>query len=390
MSSVIIHWILFLRKKFEMKEDMKEGMQMQVQKYLKEFGIEALKNEFSIKVKEYEEGLLVLNYDQINSPKSHPIVKECRSLILDKEFNVVSRSMDRFFNLGEVPESQEHIDMSKAVLFEKVDGSLIKIYNWKGTWYASTRSTAFGESTVNGFDITFKELVLKALDVDTEDEFQFRCNCWLDVKYTYICEVTSIENRCVKSYSGYSLYYLSARNNATFSFDNFYTRESAITMGMLTSKLYYFDSIESCIQAAKELKNLDEGYVLYQDGIPVCKIKSPTYCAVHLIKGEGLSPKRIAELVLTGEQDEYLTYFPEDKSFIQPYAEGLQSLLNELQDDFDKVSSVYTQKDFAIAVKGSKASGVLFKMKQTGKNAKDTFNCQNASYKLKTLLDYVY
>lgn len=155
-------------------------------------------------------------------------------------------------------------------------------------------------------------------------------------------------------------------------------------------KTYNFGSIESCIQAAKELKNLDEGYVLYQDGIPVCKIKSPAYCAVHLIKGEGLSPKRIAELVLTGEQDEYLTYFPEDKSFIQPYAEGLQSLLNELQGDFDKVSSLCTQKDFAIAVKGSKASGVLFKMKQTGKNAKDTFNCQNDGYKLKTLLDYVH
>ena len=75
---------------------------MQVQKYLKEFGIEALKQEFGIKVKEYEEGLCVLNYDQINSPKSHPIVKECRSLILDKEFNVVSRSMDRFFNYNQL------------------------------------------------------------------------------------------------------------------------------------------------------------------------------------------------------------------------------------------------------------------------------------------------
>jgi hypothetical protein len=387
MSSVITHWILFLRKKFDMKEET-----MQVQKYLKEFGIEALKQEFGIKVKEYDEGLYVLNYCQINSPKSHPIVKECRSLILDEEFNVVSRSMDRFFNLGEVPESQEHIDMSKATLFEKVDGSLIKIYNWKGTWYVSTRSIAFGESTVNGFDMTFKELVFKALGVKDDAYFQKICGFYLDKRVTYICEVTSIENRCVKTYSGYSLYFLAGRVNETGEYiePNFNVVDNCTWFGMKFPKTYNFSSIESCIKATKELKNLDEGYVLYQDGIPVCKIKSPAYCAVHLIKGEGLSPKRIAELVLTGEQDEYLTYFPEDKSFIQPYAEGLQSLLNELQGDFDKVSSICTQKDFALAVKGYKASGVLFKMKQTGKNAKDTFNCQNDSYKLKTLLDYVH
>ena len=372
---------------------MKEGMKqtMQVQNYLKEFGIEALKQEFGIKVKEYDEGLYVLNYDQINSPKSHPIVKECRSLILDNEFNVVSRSMDRFFNLGEVPESQKHIDMSKAVLFEKVDGSLIKIYNWEGTWYVSTRSTAFGESTVNGFDITFKELVFKSFNMKDEEDFQFSCNQLLDKDFTYICEVTSIENRCVRTYSGYTLFFLTARHNQSYTY---YRRLREVLhvqqLGMHLPETYSFDSIESCIQAAKELKNLDEGYVLYQDGIPVCKIKSPAYCAVHLIKGGGLSPKRIAELVLTGEQDEYLTYFPEDSGFIQPYAEGLQNLLNELQDDFDKVSTIDTQKAFALAVKGSKASGVLFKMKQTGRNAKDTFNCQSDSYKLKTLLDYVH
>ena len=385
MSLVITHWILFLRKKVDMKEEMK------VQTYLKEFGIEALKQEFAIKVKEYDEGLYVLNYCQINSPKSHPIVKECRSLILDDYFNVVSRSIDRFFNLGEVPESQEHIDMPKATLFEKVDGSLIKIYNWKGTWYVSTRSTAFGESIVNGFDLTFKELVFKALRLKDEDAFQFSCNQLLDKYLTYICEVTSIENRCVRTYSGYALYFLTARHNQSYTY---YRRLQEVLdvqqLGMNLPKTYSFYSLESCIQAAKELKNLDEGYVLYQDGIPVCKIKSPAYCAVHLIKGEGLSPKRIAELVLTGEQDEYLTYFPEDASFIQPYTEGLQSLLNELQSDFDKVSSICIQKDFALAVAGSKASGVLFKMKQTGKNAKDTFNCQNDGYKLKTLLDYVY
>ena len=92
---------------------------MHVQTYLRTHGLSKLTEELGIKVKSYpEEGLLVLNYSQIDSPKSHPVVMECRGLILDMEFNVVSRSMCRFFNLGEVPESQAHIDLSKAVLRE--------------------------------------------------------------------------------------------------------------------------------------------------------------------------------------------------------------------------------------------------------------------------------
>mgnify|MGYP003565423402 CR=1 FL=1 len=52
-------------------------------KYLKNHTYKDIKNEFGIKVKEYDDRI-VLNYSQINSPKYHPIVKECRALILSK------------------------------------------------------------------------------------------------------------------------------------------------------------------------------------------------------------------------------------------------------------------------------------------------------------------
>ena len=47
-------------------------------------GVVSLESEFGIQVKEYpEEGLYVFNYSQIESPKMHPIVMECRGLILN-------------------------------------------------------------------------------------------------------------------------------------------------------------------------------------------------------------------------------------------------------------------------------------------------------------------
>lgn len=359
---------------------------MQVQKYLREFGLEKLESEFAIKVKKYDEGLIVLNYNQIDSPKSHPIVMECRALILDHDFNVVSRSFDRFFNLDEVPESQSHIDMKKATLHEKIDGSLIRIYFWNGKWNIATRGMAFAESAMNGFDITFRDLVLKALDVD-EQAFQCSCDDVLNEGVTYICEITSVENRCVKAYTGYTLHYLSARDNVTFQFLD--ATEQAKMLGMSIPEKYSFDTIEACKEVVNNLKNLDEGYVLYQDGVPVCKIKSPAYCAVHLLRGEGLNPKRISELVLTGEQEEYLTYFPEDRAFIQPYVDKLKDIQFVLVYAYANYREIESQKDFAIAIKNVKGSSVLFYARKMNVPIKDAWNAQTDAFKLRLLMEAV-
>lgn len=356
---------------------------MHVQTYLRTHGLSKLTSELGIKVKSYPEGLLVLNYSQIDSPKSHPVVVECRGLILDMEFNVVSRSMDRFFNLGEVPESQSHIDLTKAVCYEKVDGSLIRIYNYKGTWYIATRGLAFAEAQVNGFDITFKELVLKALDL-TEEMFQLSCKAAFNPDVTYICEITSTENRCVKSYSGYTLWYLTARSNVTYEYlDQSF---NAYVFGMVFPRVYSFDSMENLKETVNELKNLDEGYVLYQDGIPVCKIKSPAYCAVHLLRGEGLNPKRVCELVLTGEQEEYLAYFPEDRVFIQEYVDKCNSIMQELELNYTAYRTIPDQKEFALAIRSVQGNGVLFTARKMNISVKEAFKLMPDTGKLKMLM----
>lgn len=358
---------------------------MQVLQYIKENGIQKLNEEFGIMVKFYEEGLYVLNYDQINSPKAHPIVVECRGLIIDHDFNIVSRSLDRFFNFGEQPDTQSHLDWSKAECAEKVDGSLIKIYNWKGDWYCSTRGTAFAESNVNGFPLTFKDLVLKALDCN-EQEFQNRCDFWLDTGITYVCEVTAVENRVVTRYDGYNLWSLTARNTQT---GEFVKDGSIYNIGVKKIKSFSFGSVEDCIDTAKGLPNLEEGYVVYQDGKPVCKVKSPAYVAVHHIRGEGLSPKRIMQLVLINEQEEYLNYFPEDENFFTPYVEALSYLLRRINTEWAQYGDIQDQKEFALWVKDLPFSAVLFQTKQKKIDPCDVFHQQSEGYKMKVLEAFV-
>lgn len=93
----------------------------------------SLSHELGISVKDYGDRV-VLNYSQIESPKTHPVVRECRGAIMSKSGEVICRPFDRFYNLGEAPETQEHLDINRTIAVEKLDGSLIKLYHWNGSW----------------------------------------------------------------------------------------------------------------------------------------------------------------------------------------------------------------------------------------------------------------
>ena len=367
---------------------------MQVIEFIKNNGLEALTEQFAISVK-YVDDLIVLNYSQIDSPKTDPIVMECRSLILEAgTMKVVSRSFDRFFNYGEALNVMPEIDWNHAVAYDKVDGSLIKIYNYKSHWYISTKGTAYGESDCMGYGITFQEIVWKAIGVSNDEEFQEKINlCVFDPLNTYIFEVTSVENRVVKRYEGYKLHFLAARENSTGSYvsekEKLWFENDEDVDFIHYPKSYSFNSPEECLRTARELKDLDEGYVIYQYGVPVAKIKSPAYVAVHHIRGEGLNPKRIMQLVLTGEEDEYLTYFPEDRGVIQPYTDAYEMLVCHIDAVYASIYQYEDQKDFALAAKNFPFSAALFKARQSGCDVVKAFDDQRDTYKMEILKGYV-
>ena len=357
---------------------------MNVVDYLKIHSLEKLKNEFGIVVKEYPD-LYVLNYDQIESPKLNDIVRECRGLILDKDYNIVSRSFDRFFNYGE-NETGKDIDITKCSVYDKIDGSLIKIYHHNGHWHVSTRGTAYAESDVGGYGITFKELVYKALNIKTQEEFDNIFDSFnIGRNYTFIFEVTSFENRIVTHYTGYKLWILSIRNNISGNYVAFPESqfESLFSQfGIHIPKRYEFSNIDECIEVVQNLKDLNEGYVVYNDGIPAFKLKSPTYLAVHRLKGEGLTPKRIIDLVNMNEHEEYLTYFEDDRKYFEPYIKAYEVLFDDINFIWEKYKTVRDQKDFAMCVKDFPFASILFrKRKDSEQSFLHLFNLQSDPYK---------
>lgn len=104
--------------------------------YLLEHGIAELHEKFAIKVKPHEKynNLILLKYDQIDSPKN-PVTRQCRGIILDRDQNykIIARPYDRFANYGE--SWADTIDWSSAKVYEKLDGCFhrdTRLQLWNG------------------------------------------------------------------------------------------------------------------------------------------------------------------------------------------------------------------------------------------------------------------
>lgn len=99
-------------------------------------GVEMLEKQFAIHHTRHKKrpSLILFKYDQLNSPMSHPIVQECRGIILDEsnDWKIVVFPYMKFFNMKESANAAE-IDWNLPVrAYEKIDGSLLTMYYSQG------------------------------------------------------------------------------------------------------------------------------------------------------------------------------------------------------------------------------------------------------------------
>lgn len=367
----------------------------QLIEYLNTKGKDSLKEEFGVEIKEYDCGYLVFNYSQIDSPKNVPMVNACRGLILDSNNQIVCRPFGRFFNYGEA--DTKEFDFSDVTIFEKADGSMVKVYWSHATsrWEIGTRGTAFAESDHGGSIkyATFRDGILDAMNL-TEDEFQ---NVFEWKHKTFILEYCSPWNRIVTPYDKPQVVLLAVIDNTT-GYDAFYDRLNQ-WCGILSEKglnvrmpqVYQANGADEIVKLAESLDGLKEGFVVYDNktGRRV-KVKSATYCAVHHLRGNGTpSQDRLMEVVLLNEQDELISYFPEFKEFIDPIEAALHQLTEEANAIYGQFANVETQKDFALAVKDTKVAPVCFKARKDKVSAHHAFVDMEMNQKKKLLEKYL-
>lgn len=326
-----------------------------------------LKDQLGIKYTLHDDGRVILNYNQLESPKTNPIVRECRGLTLQMEsWDLVARSFYRFFNLGEHRDEQDDFDWSKCWATDKHDGSLFILYYWQGQWHMNTRGS-FGDGQVGDTPMTWHKLAELALPENWRKK--------LDPQFTYVGELCSAYNRIVTYYPEPQFFCLAM-------FDGEYELDASLDLandvGLAIPNYYSFDNANSVIEYVNERAKEDatyEGLVLCDDDIRI-KVKSASYVALHRMASNGalLSPKNMLRVILEGEVDEILIYYPELKS----HFDKMQNKLDEAYQQVDNLWYCYhdekNQKKFALAVKNSPFSSVLFTARKTGRHPREVWN----------------
>lgn len=296
-----------------------------------------------------------LAYDQLESPKGHPIVRECRGLILNSADNwaVVAYPFNRFANLGESWADQ--IDWNTVRVQEKVDGSMLIFWFYQGQWNVSTKGSPDAGGQVGDFGFTFADLFWKVFN-----GYSGNLVSLLDQKITFVFELTSIFNRVVVQHKESALTFIGARDISTDNYQEISVVECGKYFPIPVVKEYPLTSIKEIEAAALALDPMrNEGFVVVDAQFNRVKMKSPSYVMIHHLK-DGFGQRRMIRLIQLGETSEVLSYFPEYLELFEEIKTKIDFLIETIESEYEAIKHLTDRKEFALEAVKSKNSGVLF------------------------------
>lgn len=326
-----------------------------LQQYLQNHSLDELKEEFSIIVnqsKKYPE-LYLFKYDQIKSPLKHPLVQECRGIILNSnpstgnDWSVVSYPFNKFFNLGENIETEKLFDWNNYKVYPKLDGSLISLYFYDNKWNIASSGNPDASGSCTDSNLTFYE----AVDYWLPSDLSF-----LNTHFTYIFELVSKYNKNVVIYNNlnYGLYLIGIRNNKTLQ---------ELDISNLDNQSYF--KLNTHFMICKELSNKEiykqvndlkgheaEGYILVDKDFNRIKVKSTNYVALHHLKSSW-SLKSLIQIVLNNEIDEVVNYFPEFGADLRKIKDWLEVQIQITLFSYLWNCKSETKKEFALKINPS-------------------------------------
>ncbi len=301
-------------------------------------------------------GLFNLKYGSIGVEKADPIVRACRGAVVEEVLNdgdhspyfrLVAYAFDRFFNLGEA--EADEIDWSSANVYEKYDGSLIKLF-WNGVqWVVSTSGSVGGASNVGDSGKSFEELFW--------DTFRYmRYNAFeLNPDYCYVFELCAPENRIVVKYDEPMLRLLAVRDRAN---DFVELPLGDFSRVFWVAETFDYGSLQ-LLQAVNARGADHEGFIVCDAYGRRIKVKSDVYVQLHRIRGNG--EPNFSELFLNDDLDEFLLHFPDYREKFDALRQNLD-FIGWAVENFVREYSQYSQKEFAgiVLENHPQVSGAMF------------------------------
>lgn len=304
------------------------------------------------------------DYDQIEAKWTEELTKHCRGTIMlfAGSWHYSCRSFNKFFNHNEEKCKYKHDItfpwLNNAYLRQKADGTLINLWYdvYKKDWRVSTTG-CITPTYINDFNFTFEDLFLSiALDKYKLDTSK------LDKQNTYLFELCSKFNQIVTEYKEESIFLLSILDNAfgTFCEQEYIKLESSfekihsIHISSFNSYKEIYEFTEATSLEEKYGKQ-SEGWVLYNDNIPVAKFKNQTYISLHHAVGASgpLLNKNLARLFFMGNYDDVEGQLPSAaKEIVENIKKNFLNYSESVERITSSISNIENQKEYALALNG--------------------------------------
>lgn len=245
------------------------------------------------------------------------IRRECRGIIFHKDGQVLSRRFQKFFNIGELPETSPDVITIRQpfVLLEKLDGSMIAPFFVEEKLRYCTKS-GFTDSS---------HIVEKFVSEHPDIPYDKFCTEAIAHGFTPIFEWCSPSGRIVLEYKEESLHLLALRHNLTGRYIPFGQMESlATSRGVPVVKRWLLrdfnfgdekdisgDALKDMMKRIQAQEGV-EGFVMQQDNGIMYKIKTLWYFKIHrstqFVKYYG--EKHVWEAILGGTIDDVKAWLP--------------------------------------------------------------------------------
>lgn len=237
--------------------------------------------------------LTIWNYteDVQYNDKWDELTLSARGLVTDEFGTIVARPFTKFFNMEEM----KHTPTTDFEVFEKVDGSLGIVFNYKGEWMIATRGSFTSDQAIKG-----KEM-LEKLKMDK-----------VPTNLTYLFEIIYPENRVVVSYGDQEkLVLLGAIEVGSGVEVSRQTLEYfASEIGSDIAKSY--DGIKDYSLLKGMVKDNEEGFIVRFSNGHRMKVKGQEYLRLHKIM-TNISTTAVWEVLSSdGNMDELLKDVPDE------------------------------------------------------------------------------
>jgi RNA ligase len=309
------------------------------------------KDEFRVMEKE---GYSVVNYAvafeetfqwDSDDPVGSAIRRECRGLIFDLNWNLVSRPYHKFFNAGEKDETQLHkINLYEPhVVLEKLDGSMIRPIPTKEGFRLATKAGV-------------TDVAMNA-EVFIADKTQYRefILAMLDGGMTPIFEWCSRKNRIVVDYPEDQLILTGIRNIVNGIYLPYYNMtELAEYWKISVVKAVDGLSVQNINLFVQQVREWDdgEGVVLRFDTGHMVKVKADDYVLRHKSKDAINQEKNVLQTILEDSVDDLVPLLtPEDAQRVEAFQiafwMALEDVGTQIHDLYKQIDKGQDQKEYA-------------------------------------------